>query len=221
MKKNYRILIPIAFLFFVFNFSQAQPLKIKIHKISIKGNVKADSSIIFLNSGLKEGKEISTDDIQKAIKNLWTLKLFSDINILVDKQTVSGLDLIIQVKEFPRLKGWLIEGNDKLKKKEVEKELNFYRGMVLTPFRKYSAHRNLLNKYREEGYLLADATIDTVQEDDNLVIAKIKINEGNKVQVKKIRVIGGKHLTEKELKKQFKGIKEDRWWRGADFNEKK
>ena len=33
--------------------------------------------------------------------------------------------------------------------------------------------------------------------------------------------MGNTYLTENELKKQFSGIKEDRWWRGADFNEKK
>ncbi|OPX34133.1 hypothetical protein B1H10_04270, partial [candidate division KSB1 bacterium 4484_188] len=85
----------------------------------------------------------------------------------------------------------------------------------------YKARRNLLKKYREEGYLLAEVNIDTVYSDKSQVIATLKINEGKKVQVKKIRVLGTHFLTEKELKKQFKGIKEDRWWRGADFNEKK
>ena len=56
-------------------FAQAQ--KFKIHKLEIEGNVKADSSIIYLNSGLRVGKEITSDDIQKAVKNLWALKLFT------------------------------------------------------------------------------------------------------------------------------------------------
>ncbi|HFE63298.1 MAG TPA: outer membrane protein assembly factor BamA, partial [Caldithrix sp.] len=199
----------------------SQPRKITIHSVKIEGNIKADTSIIHLNSGLSKGKQVSQDDIQKAVKNLWALKLFSDIKIMVDKQTTNGLDLIIRVEEFPRLKGWLVEGNKKLNKKDIDKEINFYRGMVLTPFRMYKARRNLLKKYREEGYLLAEVNIDTVYSDKSQVIATLKINEGKKVQVKKIRVLGTHFLTEKELKKQFKGIKEDRWWRGADFNEKK
>ena len=206
-------------LFTITLFAQAQ--KFKIHKLRIEGNIKADTSIVYLNSGLRVGKELTTDDIQKAVKNLWALKLFSDINVLVEKQTYQGLDLVIKLKEFPRLDGWVIEGNDKLKKKEVDKELQFYKGMVLTPFRIYKGRRNLLNKYREEGHLLAKVEIDTLYKSPSEVIAEIKINEGKKVQVKKIRVLGNEHLTEKELKKQFKGIKEDRWWRGADFNEKK
>lgn len=201
--------------------AKSQPQKFKIHKIRIEGNVKADSSIIYLNSGLRVGKEITSDNIQKAVKNLWALKLFSDIKVLVENQTYQGLDLLIKLEEFPRLDGWVVNGNDKLKKKDIDKELQFYRGMVLTPFRIYKARRNLLLKYHDEGHLLAKVEIDTLHKTAKSVIAEIKINEGKKVQVKKIRIFGNEYLTEKELKKQFKGIKEDRWWRGADFNEKK
>ncbi|GAB4364467.1 MAG: outer membrane protein assembly factor BamA [Calditrichia bacterium] len=204
-----------------FNTPQAQLTKFKINRVRITGTIKADTSIIHLNSGLRPGSEITQDDIQKAVKNLWALKLFSNIQILVEKQSTQGLDLVIYVEEFPRLYGWLVEGNNKLKKKDIDKELNFYKGMVVTPFRLYKARRNLLNKYKEEGFLLADVKIDTVYRDSANVLAEVKIEEGKKVQVKKIHVLGTEYLTEKELKKQFKGIKEDRWWRGADFNEKK
>ena len=130
-----------------------QPQKFKINQIRIEGNEKADSSIIILNSGLRAGKEINSEDIQKAVKNLWSLKLFSDIKIFVEKQTYDGLDLLIKLEEFPRLDGWVVEGNDKLKKKDVDKELQFYKGMVLTPFKIYKGKRNLVKKYKEEGYL--------------------------------------------------------------------
>ncbi len=216
-----RFLVPIIFIMMFLSLGFAQTPKFKIHSIRIEGNVKADSSIIQLNSGLKVGEEVTSDDIQKTVKNLWALKLFSNIQILVEKQTFQGLDLVIKLKEFPRLEGWVVSGNNKLKKSEVDKELQFYRGMVLTPFRIYKARKNLLKKYQDEGYLLADAKIDTVHNKENNVLAEVKINEGKKVQVKRIRVLGAKYLSEKDLKKQFKGIKEDRWWRSADFNSKK
>ncbi len=221
MRAGIRIVIIALFSLLITSPLFSQIPRFKIHKIRIEGQVKADTSIIYLNSGLHVGKEITTDDISNAVKNLWALKLFSDIKIMVEHQTPEGLDLVIQLKEFPRLKGWVVKGNKELKKSEVDKEIHFYKGMVLTPFRMYQARRNLLRKYKEEGYLLAKVEIDTVHSSPDQVIAEIKIQEGERVQVKRIRIFGNKHLTEKELKKQFKGIKEDRWWRSADFNEKK
>lgn len=221
MKSMYYILLTLLLILLIAVEGYTQPQKFKINNIRIEGNERADSSIIILNSGLRPGKEITSEDIQKAVKNLWSLKLFSDIKVFVEKQTYSGLDLLIRLEEFPRLDGWVVEGNDKLKKKDIDAELQFYKGMVLTPFKIYKGKRNLIKKYKEEGYLLAQVNIDTVYRDKYEVLAEVKIDEGQKVQVKQIRIFGNKYLTEKELEKQFSGIKEDRWWRGADFNEKK
>lgn len=214
------ILIFNIFILFA-SFVWAQPQKFKISNIRIEGNVRADSAIIILNSGLRPGEEITADNIQKAVKNLWALKLFSDIKIFVEKQTYRGLDLLIRLEEFPRLDGWTITGNNKLKKKHIDAEIRFYTGMVFTPFKVYKAKKNLKRKYQDEGYLLANIEIDTVYNSKSTVLAEIKIDEGKKVQVKEIRVLGSTYLTPKELEKQFKNIKEDRWWRGADFNQEK
>lgn len=213
------VLLAVGFMGFSSSFSQVRSFQ--INKIRIEGNVGADSSIIVVNSGLRPGKWIGADDIQKAIKNLWALRIFSDIQIYLENQTDTGLDLLIQVKEFPRLREWKVQGNKKLKKGDVDKELGFYRGMIITPFNIYKARNNLIRKYRDEGYLLAQVQIDTSMVQPDRVIANVKIEEGEKVQVKKIRVLGTKVLKEKELKKAFKEIKEDKWWRSADFNQKK
>ena len=221
MNRVNKILTAFSLLILCVMMGWSQPQKFTLKSIRIQGIEKADTSVILINSGLRAGEQISSEDIQKAVKNLWALRLFSDVKILVERQTYAGMDLIIYLEEFPRLDGWTVEGNDKFKKKDIDTELQFYPGMVLTPFKMYKARRNLLNKYKSEGYLLAKVTIDTLHRDKHTVLAEIKIEEGKKVQVKKIRFFGNQVLSEKELKKQFKGVKEDRWWRGADFNEKK
>lgn len=201
--------------------SQAQQSKITIHKIRVVGTVKADSGIVLVNSGLKPGKSITAEDLQKAIRNIWALHLFSDIDIYLDKQTPRGVDISIHVKEFPRLESWIVEGNKELKEKDFDKESGFYRGMIYTPFVGYKARKNIIQKYRDKGYLLAKVEIDTVHLAPDRVQVKFKVHEGKKVQVKRIRILGTKFLTQKELKKGFKGTKEKRWLRSGDFNPKK
>jgi len=193
----------------------------RINNIKIEGNTTADSSLILLNSALIRGSFIGGDHIQRAIRNLWQLNIFSDVQILAEQQTGNNINLIIRVKENPRLESWTVEGNQKLKKKDVDKEVAFYRGMVFTPFVQYKAKRALLNKYKEEGYLLAEVSIDTAMTANNRVVAKVHLNEGKKVQVRRIRVLGSKEIEAKELRKAFKKIKEKRWWRGADFSKEK
>lgn len=203
------------------NISAQAQQQFRLNKIRIEGNELADSSLIMLNLGLAEGGYITGDNVQAAIKNLWALKLFSDIEVLAERQFGDRVDLVVKLTEYPRLQQWTVTGNDKLDKKEVDRELGFYRGMVFNQFKVYTARRNLLIKYKDEGYLLADVAIDTTSEEEGKIEVAVRIAEGKKVQVKRIQVFGGEVLAAKDLKKAFKEIKEDRWWRGADFDQKK
>ncbi|MDW7681723.1 MAG: outer membrane protein assembly factor BamA, partial [bacterium] len=109
-------------------------------------------------------------------------------------------------------------GNKKLKKDDIDKELNFYRGQVLSDYHINRAVRKMKKMYRDKGYLLAQITPETYDsEKENRVILRLKISEGNKVQIKKINFFGNTHFSDGKLRKQMKETKEDRWWRGADF----
>ncbi len=203
------------------NLHAQQIQQFTIKNIRIEGNVSADSGLIMLNSGLFRGANITADHIQRAIKNLWQLNIFSDIQVIAEKQLGDRLDLLIQVEEFPRLESWTIIGNEKLKEKEVNKEMGFYKGMVFTPFIQYKGKKALINKYKDEGYLLAQADIEEKIIEGNRVQATIKINESKKVQVRRIQVFTQGALEPKKARKAFKKVKEKRWWRGADFNREK
>ncbi len=222
---RYNIIICVVFFFTTFIFAQpadAQRSSTKLLGITVEGNKTADATIIQINSGLTSGKNINSDDIQKAIKNLWSLKLFSDIEVLIDKEVAGGVYLIIRVKEHPRLEKIELVGNKKLKKDDIDKELDFYRGQVLSAYQINKARRKLKKVYAEKGYLLAEITPETYDsEKEGKVILRLKIKEGNKVQVKKINFFGNDNFSDGKLRKQFKEIKEDRWWRGADFNREK
>ena len=199
----------------------AQAQKIRINTITIEGNHTADTGMIRFNSGLSAGQQISGEDIQQAIRNLWALNIFSDIQIYVTNQSASGLDLLIKVKEYPRLRNLEIKGNDKLSKKEVKDELDAYRSMVVSPYKIFKMKKNLLKKYQSEGYLLAKVSIDTISAGKNYVNMIVDIDEGDEVQVEKIRFHGNVHLKEDDLRDAMKDTKEDRWWRSADFDPKK
>ena len=202
--------------------SFSQYSSVKLLGVTIEGLKTADPTIIQINSGLTQGKEITADDIQNAIKNLWSLNLFSDVEIVQDKEVAGGIYLTIRVKEYPRLEKYEVVGNKKIKKDDIDKELEFYRGQVVSPYQINKARKKLKKLYADKGYLLAEITPETYDSDkEGKVILAFKIKEGNKVQIKKINFSGNEHFSDGKLRKQMKKTKEDRWWRGADFDRKK
>ncbi|MCA9742027.1 MAG: outer membrane protein assembly factor BamA [Deferribacteres bacterium] len=201
-------------------FGQGSARKAKIMAIKVEGNESVDGNLIKLQSGLAEGAVITGDDIQNAIKTLWELRIFSDVQILLDDKVGDNLYITIKVTEFPHLDTIQYQGNKKVKKKDLDKALDYYRGLSVGPSQVAKWRRQLLELYREKGYLLAEIEPVTEQSptDTSRVNVKFKIHENNKVQVQRITFHGSEAFSSKKLRKQMKETKEDTWWRGADFD---
>ena len=198
----------------------AQRRAVKILDVSVEGAKTIDPGMVRLNSGLTPGSEITGESVQDAIKQLWRLNLFSDIQVLVDQELEKGVYLTIKVEEYPRLEKVELSGNKKIKTDDIEDELNFYTGQVVSPTMLARARTKIYDKYKEKGYLLAkiNSTQYPSLTDSNRVIVRFYFDEGKKVQVERINFFGNNAFSDKKLKKAFKKIKEDRWWRGADFD---
>jgi outer membrane protein insertion porin family len=195
---------------------------LKVLGIAVEGNKTSDANFIKLSSGLSLGEQITSDDLQNAVKQLWNLNLFEDVRILLDRQIGDGVYLILKVEESPRLNKIDYEGNKKLKKKDIEKEVDLFKGQVISPGDLSKIRRKLKKTYEKKGYLLAEIeTITEAAADTGQVNLKLKINEGNKVQIEGIRFHGNHAFKNGKLRKQLKKTKENTWLRGGDFDEKK
>ncbi len=197
----------------------AQKKSVKILGVSVIGNQSTDADIIKMTSGLVDGGEITGDEIQTAIKRLWGLGIFSDIQIYVDQEVGDGYYLRLEIKEFPRLESYSFDGNKKIKEREFQENLDLYPGQVFSPSLMVKSKNAILDLYAEKGYLLASVDYDTLTSDKpNRIKLVFKIDEGKKVQVKQISFTGNTNFDDGKLKKQFKKVKEDKWWWfGGDF----
>jgi outer membrane protein insertion porin family len=194
----------------------------KLLNLSVTGNLTSEASVIKLSSGLNEGSEISAEDIQRATRQLWALGIFSDIRLTLDSRTAEGVFITVHVQEYPRLERVDITGNKKLKKDDIEKELSLFRGQVVNPSQIAKSKKQLSKIYSEKGYTLAKIQINSEEtEKQSRVVLKVHVDEGRKVQIKRIRFIGNVAFAEKKLRKQMKDTKQDTWWRGGDFDKNK
>ncbi len=129
----------------------------KILGVSVEGNKETDPSTVIAQSGLKIGDEIQVpgDQTLNAIRKLWTLGIFSDIQILIDREITEGVFLLIKVKEYPRLERVVIEGNDEIDTDDIQEKVTFLRGTVITPQAIAKLKQRVKDLYTKEGYLNA------------------------------------------------------------------
>ena len=147
-------LLIIVFFTSVSVFSQQQRSTYKILGVSVEGNKSSDANTIVVSSGLKVGDEIQVpgDKTINAIRNLWALNIFSDVQIVIDKQLADGVFLLIKVEEYPRIEKVVIEGNDEISTDDIEKKITFLRGSILKPQEVTKLIQRVNKLYEEDGY---------------------------------------------------------------------
>lgn len=155
---HYSLVIFILLTAFVF--PQTERANYKILGITVEGNKSADANTIIANSGLKIGDEIEVpgDQTNNAIKRLWNLNIFSDVQIIADKIVGNGVFLQIKISEYPRLETVVLDGNDELDEDDIMKEVNVIKGQVLKTYEIYKIISKIKKLYDEEGYLNAKIT---------------------------------------------------------------
>ncbi|MBL7067668.1 MAG: outer membrane protein assembly factor BamA [Candidatus Marinimicrobia bacterium] len=173
--------------------------------VAVQGNKTISESSIKIQSGIIEGKKITFDDIPDAIKHLWKLKIFSDIQIYIDKATEDGLFLIIQVEEYPRLGEFKVIGNKKIRKSKFDDELKLISGKVLSPALISETKRKMRDLYEEDGFLLVEIKEELEPgEKENTQNLLIHIKEGKKVRIKDVVFKGNEQFSDSKLRRILK-----------------
>ncbi len=162
-KKFIKYIFPVS-LIILFSFAnvfsqtgQTGQKSYKILGISVEGNKTADAQTIIASSGLQVGDEIQVpgDQTLNAIRRLWSLNIFSDVQLLIDKQVDNGIFLLIKVEEYPRFERAVIVGNDEQSTDDIEKKISFIRGQILKPQDVAEMKINIYKLYEDDGYLNA------------------------------------------------------------------
>ena len=210
--------------------SAQQTQQFKILGISVEGNKSAESVAIIANSGLKVGGEftIPGDQTRAAITRLWGLRIFSDVQLLVENTVGDGVYLLIKVKEHPRLEKIEFKGQDALSEDDLQKKISLMKGQVVTPFELNKIVKSLKKAYEEEGYMRAEITPELVENSDTVahgkVVLRLVINEGNEVKIGAINFYGNKAYSDGDLKGELDDTHEKVWWkfwRSAKLDKKK
>jgi outer membrane protein insertion porin family len=200
----------------------------KILGISVEGTTLADPGAIIANSGLRVGDEfvLPGDQIGEAIRKLWSLSIFDDIQVVIEQKIGNGVYLAIRVRELPRYERTEIQGNDELDEEEIEKKVNLTKGQVLAPQELVRIKKEILKLYEAEGFLLAqiETTTEPVDTLRNRVVLKLEIDEGVEVGVASIMFEGNHAFDEGDLKGEMEETSEKKWWKfwsSANFDRKK
>ena len=212
--------------------AQGQP---EIVEVEVEGNLRrVAESLILSTIGLSPGVELSMENVQIAVHDLWNLNVFEDIQVYRE-YVKGGVKLIIEVEEAPTLEGIRFKGQKQLKEKEMEEALGLIEGQVITATSVARGRQKILDLYKDKGYLRAEVTGKRFEaEEEGKVFLQYDIKEREKVKIKQINILNSYALegrkwwwpisrpsgwtttSEAQIKKEME-TKEKRWWRKGEF----
>jgi outer membrane protein assembly complex, YaeT protein len=182
-------------------------------------------------TGLRVGQPIKVpgDEISAVIKKLWSLELFSNVEMFYTKIEGNQIYLELHILERPTLNNVTVYGIKKRKVEDIINDTDLKKGKKITESLIANTKNYLQNKYKKQGYLNAKVSIATAADTSgtNVQNMVVNVNKGDKVKIRKITFEGNDQLTSKRLRKALKNTKKKklfRFWKkskyiAADFDE--
>lgn len=195
-------------------FEYDKPKDYEVGGIKVIGANFSDDNAIISISGLKIGDKVRIPggEIPKAIKALWKLRLFTNVEILQEKTVGDVIFLNIVVQERPRLSSYTYRGVKKSYHDDLNTQINKHilKGGIVTENVKVNAAKEIEKFFADKGFL--DAAVNVIEQPDssraNAVILVFDTDIKDKIRIEDIRFTGNKNITDKKLLKQLKKTKE-------------
>ena len=145
-----------------------------IQDIIIKGNDRISNETILIFSSISKGDEISTNEINNILKNLYETNYFKDVQISFEDKK-----LIIYVKENPIIENIIFNGiKSKTLKKNVLKDVKLKSRSSYNEFLIKNDKNTIILALKNYGYFNSEVDVFVENISDNKVNINFDINIG-------------------------------------------
>ncbi|MCX6357809.1 MAG: hypothetical protein NT045_08070, partial [Candidatus Aureabacteria bacterium] len=202
----YRNIILIALLsgaaalsFFAGTASALQVEGEQIASVNVIGNRTVSDVMIFNKLETREKGLFSEEMVKEDVKRLYELGYFTNISVDVEKAE-AGVKVAFVVKEKPELKEIVFRGNEQLPADRLKREMKSKVGEALNEKLLVADIDALAKLYAQEGFPVARVAYEIVNpKNEPQAVALIKISEGSRQAIRRIRFAGNTHVPTRTL----------------------
>lgn len=194
-----------------------RPKTYEIGPIRVEGADNYDHNAIKLLAGLRQGQSITIpgDQVAKAINNLWNEGIFSNVEILAEKEVAGVIYLIIKVAPRPKLSRFKFSGATRRDADKIREEINLFSGKTITENLVFATENKIKGYYREKGFYSVTVDIKRIQDTlmNNSEVFHININRGERVKIGELNFEGNTAVKTWKLRMAMKDTKQKAFWR--------
>lgn len=205
------------------------PRKYIVNEVKVTGNTYFGEQQIVQLTGLRKGMQVKipSDELSSIVNRLWLQKYFQDVALSVSSlsENKDSVNLLITIKEKPRVSTWTFTGVRNGEKKDLLERLSLRRGGEFSEYVSKTSSDIIKRFYKEKGFL--DVTVTPQVKKDTMIKNAIRVNfavdKGKKVKIKTINFIGNENISNYKLAKSMKKTRSAKiynFFHSKKFNEK-
>ena len=176
----------------------------EIVEVEVAGNQTVGVRQVLSWASLEVCQSFTAETVASAIRRLFATKKFSDIYVYA-QDVPGGVKLIINLREFPRIRSITFVGNKRQKEKSLREAFPVNVGQFANPAAIQRDLQPLRDLYWDKGYYNVQIHTDsTVVDANNMEDLVVTLDEGKKVKVKSISFVGNEWVSSKSLRKAMK-----------------
>jgi len=190
--------------------------------VLVRGNKRVASSTVLADVGVSPGDTLNFRVLQRALRNLYATGQFSDVQAGCRISPVNGrATVLFTVSERPIMGHVSVQGTKVLSEGTVKDRIDLPAGKPIDPSRVAHAVQRIDSLYESKGYYLARISPESTEVNGATNIT-FKIDEGRRLAVSGVDIVGDSLLPESEIVSAMKTKPEGFWWwRKGEFDEDK
>ncbi len=175
-----------------------------IKEISVRGNKKVEADAITTTLKSSKGTSLDAATIRSDIKALYGLGYFSDVKVFKDS-AAGGVNLVFEVTEKPSIVKIEFVGIKEVKEEDFKDKLETKVFSIVNESTINTDLRLIEKLYLEKGFYLAKASykLEPVPDNANEVNLSFIVEEGGKVLVSEVSILGNNFFSDGELIDKF------------------
>ncbi len=181
--------------------SQLQKNQTIIRNIIVKNNRLVSQESILVRLPYKSGELFKPNLSSQAIKNIFALGYFRQVQLYIDDIGNGQIDIAVVVTEKPKVTDVIIKGAKGVGDKDIKKETGLDKIQTINEEELKNFAAKIKKYYAKKNYHFAKIETNLEEVDEHHVIAHFNIKEGQKAYVRKIDFKNNNSISTKQLKK--------------------
>ncbi len=179
-----------------------------VSAIEVKGLKRIEKDAIIQKLLTKPGQPLSVIQVREDIRSIFGMGFFDDIEVSGEPSDSEKVNLTVTVRERPVIASVEFDGNERINDSDLKEVVKVKEWSILDTNKVKEDVALIQKHYEEKGFYLAKVSFEVKQVKADEVSLTYKVNDYDKVLIKKITFLNNKRFTDDQLKGVFQETKE-------------